>query len=106
METIFWLSIGALAGAIAAFAFPGAKGPAIVRGVAVGCAAALAGGLAIDALLGTVARVRVSIVSSQAHTTVIFGLAPALGAAIAAIVVLVVIGRTNPRGFLASDRAT
>jgi uncharacterized membrane protein YeaQ/YmgE (transglycosylase-associated protein family) len=93
METILWLTIGALAGAVAAFAFPATRGIGTLRSVAVGCVAALAGALAIDAVVGAVARVRVSIISSQAHASVIFGLAPAVAAAIVAIAVLVSLGR-------------
>lgn len=93
MEAILWLAIGALSGVVAAIAFPTEGRVGMLRSAAIGCAAALAGALAVNAVVGAIARVRVSIVSGQTYATVMFGLAPAIAAAIAAIAVLTLLAR-------------
>jgi uncharacterized membrane protein YeaQ/YmgE (transglycosylase-associated protein family) len=95
MEVIVWLTVGALTGAVAALAFPAGGPIGTLRSMAVGCVAALAGALAMDTVVGAIARVRVSIVSGQAYATVWFSLAPAIAAAIAAIAVLVLLARVK-----------
>jgi len=98
MDLILWIAIGASAGAVASFAFRAAGGGSgMLINVVVGCVAAVLGGLAIDAVIGAVARVRVSIISGSSYASVTFGLAPALAAAIAAVAVLVGLERAKRR---------
>jgi hypothetical protein len=56
-----------------------------------------AGGLIVDATVGNVARVRVTIISGGSFASVTFGLAPAIAAAIAAVAVLVLLERMKRR---------
>jgi uncharacterized membrane protein YeaQ/YmgE (transglycosylase-associated protein family) len=98
MEMILWIAIGALAGAVASFAFRGAGGGiGTLSSVAVGCVAALLGALAIDAVVGAGVRVRVTLSSGSSFASFGFGLAPALAAAIAAVAVLVGLERAKRR---------
>ena len=95
MGTILWLAIGALAGVVAALAFPAGGGIRMLRSVAIGCVAAFAGALVIDAVVGAVAQVRVTIISGTSFASVIFDLAPAVAAAISAVAVLVLLERVK-----------
>jgi uncharacterized membrane protein YeaQ/YmgE (transglycosylase-associated protein family) len=97
METILWIAIGALAGLVAAFAFPAAGGIGTLSSVAVGCVAALAGALAMDAVVGDGPHVRLTISSGSSFASVGFDLAPALAAAIAAVAVLASLQRVRRR---------
>jgi uncharacterized membrane protein YeaQ/YmgE (transglycosylase-associated protein family) len=97
METLLWIVIGGLAGAVAAFAFPGFSGMGPLGSVAIGSIAALVGAFVVDAIVGDVARVRVAIITSDAFGAVVFGLAPALAAGVAAVATLASIERVKRR---------
>ena len=97
METLLWIAIGALAGAVAAFAFPAFSRMGPVSSVVIGSIAALAGALVVDALVGDVARVRLSIVTGDAFGAVAFGLAPALAAGVVSVATLASIERVKRR---------
>lgn len=67
------------------------------RSVAIGRIAALAGAFVVDALVGDVARVRLSIITGDAFGAVAFGLASALAAGVAAVATLASIERVKRR---------
>ena len=97
METLLWIAIGILAGAVAAFAFPALSGMGPLGSVAIGSIAALVGAFMVDAVVGDVARVRLSIITRDAFGAVAFGLAPALAAGIVAVATLASIERLKRR---------
>ena len=55
------------------------------------------GALIVDAIVGDVARVRVTVISGSSFASVFFGLAPALAAAIVAVAVLASLERVKRR---------
>jgi hypothetical protein len=94
MELLIWITLGALAGGVAMLALPtGARARKLGR-VAAGVVAAVLGGLVVNAVLGDLAQVRVIVTTDNGYGSFRFGLAPAIGAAAAALILLVGLQRT------------
>ena len=96
MEAFLWIVIGALAGAAGSLAMRGSRN-ARLGAILAGAVAALVGGLIVDALIGDVARVRVTFIRGDSLGIVGFGLAPAVAASLAAVVAIVALQRGRPQ---------
>lgn len=93
MEAVVWFAVGAVAGVVGGVAFRSVGRLGFAAGALVGALVACAGGFAVESLIGDVARVRMSISANGSYGTVTFGLAPMLGAGLAAVAALVAVER-------------
>ena len=94
MELFAWLAIGLLAGVAASLAARRGQAGRLAT-VAAGAGAAVVAGLVVNAVVGDLALVRVSLLTSNSYGTVSFGLAPAIAATVAAVATLVSLQRTS-----------
>lgn len=94
MELLTWIAVGALAGGVASLTLPTAGRVGKLGRIAAGVAAAVVAGLVVNAVFGDIAHIRVLVITRNTYGTFSFGLAPLVGASVAALMVLVSLQRT------------